>query len=329
MGLLRALPLALCLVMAVALFGRGDQTPSLGAGPLPASFASVCESLTPSVAHITTQTSRTRSRDENVGAGFVWRGDGIVVTNRHVVSGARELRVSVGGGPLQAAQVLGVDEPTDIAVLKVATIGPSAAPIPRGDSRALRVGDWVLAAGSPYRLPASWSVGIVSGLHRRGIGLSPRAYEDYIQTDAAANLGNSGGPLVDATGRVVGVVTAILSRGTGHQGVSLAVPIEVVTASVERILGGGTAPARPSLGVRVRPIATGGVQGLAISRFETGSRAQAAGFQVGDVLLTLDGESLRSAADLQRAWWARAGQPRVMFVFLRGGSRFQLPVSAQ
>lgn len=296
------------------------------ADPAPGDFSAVIERVDAGVVHITTVMRgavQKRSRDDNVGSGFVVDPEGLVVTNRHVVSGAARVRVTVKGRGTVDAEVLGLDEATDVALLKVPLTGLS--PVPIGDPRALRLGQWVLAAGSPYQLSHSWSVGIVSGLGRRGVGVNPRGYEDYIQTDAAANLGNSGGPLFDQHGRVVGVVTAILSRATGHQGITLAVPIDAVNQSVARLRGGG-GPARPSLGVRVREV-RGTQAGLRITRFDPGSRAQAAGLREGDVIIGAGGAPVRTPADLQRAVWSRASTGRLLILFDRDGRRMQVNVA--
>ena len=301
---------------------RAGDVPQADAGPAPTSFAGLVRAADPSVVHITTVTrgnARPRSRDDNVGSGFVWDASGLIVTNRHVISGAARINVHLADGRTHRAEVVGYDEAADVAVLRVPAGGLVAAP--RGSARSLQKGDWVLAAGSPYRLARSWSVGIVSGLGRRGIGVSPRAIEDYIQTDAAANLGNSGGPLFDAQGQVVGIVTVILSRATGSQGVTLAVPIDVVVDAVTRMQGG--APARPELGLRVRQSPSGPV----VSSISPGGPAQAAGLRVGDQIVEVAGTAVRSSADLQRAWWQAASGGGVRFVFLRAGQRLQVTVT--
>ena len=301
---------------------RTAEVPRAEAGPAPTSFASVVRAADPCVVHITTVSrgnARPRSRDDNVGSGFVWDAAGLIVTNRHVISGAAQINVHLANGASHRAEVVGYDEAADVALLRVPVGG--LAPAPRGSARSLQKGDWVLAAGSPYRLSRSWSVGIVSGLGRRGIGVSPRAIEDYIQTDAAANLGNSGGPLFDASGQVVGVVTVILSRATGSQGVTLAVPIDVVTDAVTRLQGG--APARPELGLRVRQTPSGPV----VSSLARGGPAQAAGLRVGDQIVQVGGSSVRTSADLQRAWWQAASTGSVRFIFVRGGQRLQVSVT--
>ncbi len=320
------------LVLAVFLAGwfAGErQPPSVSAAGGPPDFVSVVQRVDPSVVHITVRSStasRDRSRDDGVGAGFVIDATGLILTSRHVVSGAQRIIVSAPGRAPIDAKVVGQDEATDTALLRVAWQGLK--PLPTGDPRRLQRGQWVLAVGSPYSLGNSWSAGIVSGLGRTNVGVGPRTLRDFIQTDAAANLGNSGGPLLDADGRVVGVMTAILSRTGGHQGVALAVPIDAVMQALARMRGGVRAPARPSLGVRVRALpSVGDVQsGLLVTGFDPGSSAQEAGLRARDVLLAADGVTLRQTADLQRAVWARARGDRLRLSVQRGTRRFELRV---
>ncbi len=301
---------------------------AVSAAARPPDFADVIQVLDPSVVHVSIRTSRVnrnRSRDDGVGGGFVYRADGILVTSRHVVAGAQRILVRLPGQPLMDARLVGSDKATDVAVLKVNLQG--LRPLPLGTSTRLRRGAWLLAAGSPYELSNSWSVGIVSGLHRSRVGVSPSAYQDYIQTDAAANLGNSGGPLIDASGQVVGVMTAILSRTGGHQGVGLAVPIEAVRASVDRILTGGTAR-RPTIGVRVREVrgTMGRSGGLQVTGFEAVSPAVRAGLRIGDVILVAGGEVVGRSVDLQRLVWARRAGELMTLLVRRGTHRFEVRV---
>lgn len=290
----------------------------------PGDFVHAVDRADPSVVHVTTVLEGERprqSRDDAVGAGFVLSGDGLIVTSRHVLRAAQQIRVSIRGRGTFPAQVVGQDEVTDVAVLRIPVTGLTPATF--GSPRDLKVGQWVLAAGSPYHLAHSWSVGIVSGLGRSQVGVSLRGYEDYIQTDAAANLGNSGGPLFDAEGRVVGMVTAILSRTGQNQGVTLAVPSDVVRNVATR-LGGGRAVERPSLGVVVRETDTRGVgqAGLEITRFHPGSAARDAGLQVGDRIVAVGGTATVRTADLQRAVWAASPGSALRVQVVRGGRTF-------
>lgn len=287
--------------LAGAAWARAPGAEPARAAPAPPDFASVVAACDGSVVEITTGQGGgpARSRDDNVGSGFVVAPDGWILTNRHVVAGAREVEVRVPGRGAVRGSVAAVDEALDVALVRVPLGG--LVPLPPGDPGALRKGEWVLCAGSPYRLRNSWSVGIVSGLGRSEVGVNPRGYQRYIQTDAAANLGNSGGPLVNARGQVVGVMTAILSRSGGHMGVSLAVPIDAV---MERLATWrrGAGPARIELGASVRAEAGG----LRVTRVEPDSPAARAGLVAGDLLLLAAGRVLRAPADLQEALWALA-----------------------
>jgi S1-C subfamily serine protease len=309
-------------LLVVGLLWRLGQA---GAAPEPApavaapGFADAIARAEPSIVHVSVQThaSSARSRDDGVGSGFVFASDGVILASRHVVAGARTVLVEVAGRPPVEGQVLGHDESVDLTVLRVPLQGLT--PLALGDSRTLRTGDWVLSAGSPFRLPRSWSAGIVSGLHRTQVAVEPRAYEDFIQTDAAANLGNSGGPLLDAQGRAVGVLTQILTRSGGFQGISLATPIEAVVAAARRILHRGNQPP-PTLGIVVEePPAAGGRQGVLITRFLPGSAAQAAGLKVGDVILSIDGRRTATTAAVQDALRPHTAGETVRVAYLRAG----------
>ncbi len=304
--------------------GGGHAAPARGAEGRP-DFEDVVRRLDPGLAYVSTREGdrEPASRDDGIGAGFVLRPDGFVVTSRHVVSGAHEVFVTLPGRGTLPASIVGTDDVTDVALLRVAA--RDLVPMPVGDPQALRKGAWVLAGGSPFRLAFSWSAGIVSGLGRSGVGVNPKGYEDFIQTDAATNLGNSGGPLVDADGRVVGVMTAILSRTGKSEGVALATPIDVVVDAVERIQSGDAS--RPSLGLVVREIEAstrGAVAGLEVTRFHRTSAARDAGLRAGDVVVSVDGVPTPRASDLQRVVWSRARGAAVRVRFLRGGQAFEV-----
>ena len=308
--------IALVVGFLTASFLRATPLPVARANP-EASFADVVGRVDPLVAHVTTQLKdegTRRSKDDGVGAGFVV-GNGLIVTSRHVVSGARKVVVTFPDADPVLAEVAGVDDATDTAVLRIP--GAPRPALATGSSHALRKGDRVLAVGSPFHLANSWSAGIVSGLHRSGLGVNPRGYESYIQTDAAANLGNSGGPLLNAQGQVVGVVSAILSRSGGSQGIALAVPIEAVLQGVQRATG--ARPARPSLGLSVR--AQSG-RGLVVTRLDGRGPAAQAGLRMGDVLESCDGQPLRAAADLQQRVWNLPSGSTARITINRGGRRF-------
>lgn len=324
---MRAILPWLAVLVLASWWGRAAAGPASPTGPSPSGFADVVARADPSVVHVAVNVHdgpRGPSRDDGVGGGFVLTADGALVTSRHVVAGARSVFVEVGGRPAVPAQIVGHDESVDVTVLRVPLQGLT--PLEAGDSRALRVGDWVLSAGSPFALPHSWSAGIVSALHRRHVAVDPRTYEDFIQTDAAANLGSSGGPLLDAQGRAVGMVTQILTRSGGFQGVALATPIEAVLAAARAILGRNGAPP-PSLGIVVAERGTGGSGvGVEITRFLPGSAAQAAGLVVGDLITEVDGHPAASTSSVQDALRGRSPGERIRLRILRAGQPLDFDV---
>lgn len=338
---MRSVPLALgCLVLgallARALSGGApaQADPSAGAAP---DFSAVVARAEGAVVHVQSYLARPRlvpepddrgSGDDAIGAGFVYGSDGWIVTNRHVPSGSAGLYVHVLGRGWFEARLVGSDPVVDVAVLKIDAQGLPTLPV--GNPRALRKGQWVLAAGSPYRLSRSFSVGIVSGLERSDVG-TPVPYEDFIQTDAAINLGSSGGPLLDAHGQVVGVTTAILSRSGGNQGIGFAVPIDVIVPVVEA-LRQGRPLSRPSIGAFVRDlaareaIAVPGGAGQLVTRFTDDSAARRAGLEAGDVVLRVDGTPTPSRGVLLRAIWSKPVGSTVSLDVWRRGQTLTIPV---
>ena len=308
---------------------RVDAEPNSSGPP---DFAAVVERALPGVVHVHNYLARVRdvpepgehsANDDNVGSGFVWSADGWILTNRHVTEGAKQILVEIEGRGWFPAVERGSDPMVDVALLKIDADG--LVPLPIGSPRTVRRGQWVLAAGSPYRLPRSFSVGIVSGLERSDV-VNPNGYEDYIQTDAAINIGSSGGPLLDAGGRVIGLNTAILSRSGGNQGIAFAVPIDVVLQAAEQLRARGTI-VRSTLGVVVRAasplesLRLPGGGGLYVTRFATESPARKAGLEEGDVILTVDGVATPSRGPLLRTIWTKRGGTVVALEFLRGNQR--------
>jgi serine protease Do len=301
--------------------GRGTALAGAEPQDLASGFSPVIERADPGVVTITTRLERPRAvagADEpsplgSPGGGFVYSSDGLVVTSRHLIEGARVIYVDVHRRGRFEARLLAVDTAVDVALLRVDAQGLS--PLPIGDPSSLRVGHWVLAVGNPYGLARSWSAGIVSGLHR-----DPQiydGYEDFIQTDAAINIGNSGGPLLDASGRVVGLSTAILSRSQGNQGIGFAFPIDVVAQAVEQLRTTGRVR-RATLGIVVRTLP--GEVGLQVVRFAEDSPGRRAGLREGDVILKVDGTRVPTKAALQRAVWDKPSGGRVVLEIWREGT---------
>lgn len=238
------------------------------------------------------------------GSGFIIDADGHIVTNRHVVEGATAIRVNLADGRMiEDVTLVGDDELTDLAVLKINASDLSVASW--GDSNALDVGDWVLAVGNPYGLDRTVTSGIVSATQRRKIAPSS-TYQDFLQTDAAVNPGNSGGPLVNMFGEVVGVTTAIVGRS--YQGISFAIPSEVARNSFDQIIKNGHVE-RGYLGVGFQDLNPKLVQGLGlqsdqgalVAEVAPGSPADAAGIQEGDVILEWNDRRVIDPTDLARA----------------------------
>ena len=180
-------------------------------------------------------TNETRRMQNGLGSGVIFRPDGYILTNNHVVKDATILEVFLSDDRRFEAKVIGTDERTDLAVLKIDTTGLVAAPL--GDSSKMEVGDWAIAIGSPFGLSQTVTAGIISATERTDQGIT--AYDNFIQTDAAINPGNSGGPLVNLRGEVIGINTAIASRGGGYNGIGFAVPSNLATRVVGDIISKG------------------------------------------------------------------------------------------
>jgi len=234
------------------------------------------------------------------GSGFVISADGMILTNAHVVRDAQEVTVKLADRRELKAKVLGADAATDIAVLKVDASGLTAVRL--GDPRTLQVGDYVLAIGAPFGFDQSATAGIVSA---KGRSLPGDAYVPFIQTDAAVNPGNSGGPLFDAAGNVVGINAQIYSQTGGYQGLSFAIPIDVALHTKDQIVATGHA-SHARLGVMVQDLNQALAEsfglnrpdGALVSKVEPESPAAAAGLRAGDVIVQVDGNAIQRAGDL-------------------------------
>jgi serine protease DegQ len=239
------------------------------------------------------------------GSGVVFdAGRGLIITNSHVIEEADRITVRLTDGRTLQAVRIGADRNTDIAVIKVEATGLTEAAF--ADSDSLEVGDFVLAIGHPLPLGQTVSAGIVSGLHRANVGLTP--YEDFIQTDAAIYPGNSGGALVNIAGRLVGISTGFVGVANGHPGFGFAIPSRLARSLAKRIVAGGDIH-RGMLGLVLDDLAPLVVADLRMSapppgaivlEVDTGSPAARAGLKRGDVVTDLGGTPVRDAVDLQR-----------------------------
>jgi serine protease DegQ len=240
---------------------------------------------------------------QSLGSGVIVDAErGYIVTDYHVVENARDITVTLQDGRKLPAQLVGKDKDTDIALLMIRADRLTA--IPLGDSDNLRVGDFVVAIGSPFGLGQSVTSGIVSALGRSGLGLD--GYEDFIQTDASINPGNSGGALVNLRGNLVGLNAAILAPAGGNVGIGFAIPINMVRAVVGQLATDGTVR-RGRLGIAVRSVTPdmarslgiGPAQGAVITQVQSGLGGAQAGLRIGDVILAVNGHAVRGAADLR------------------------------
>jgi S1-C subfamily serine protease len=265
----------------------------------------VAEAISPSVANLQVRRRTRRGDAVGAGSGVVISPDAFLLTSAHVVEGARGGVASFGDGRETRVDVVGADPLSDLAVLRAEAGALDAAPL--GDAEALRVGQLVVAIGNPQGFASSVTAGVVSGLGRSlpvgARGGPRRLVENVIQTDAALNPGNSGGALVDGTGRVVGVNTALAGIGLG-----LAVPINEATLGIVAALMRDGRVRRAQLGVAVapRPLSPataarlGRSHGVAVVQVVEGSAAERGGLRPGDVLVALDGVAIEDATDLQR-----------------------------
>ena len=271
-------------------------------------------------------------RREGIGSGFIIRKDGYVVTNHHVVSGAKSILVRIEGlGTALPARVVGSDIRSDVALIKVDP--PAELPfLPLGVSDNIPVGAWVVAVGNPYGLTSIATKGIVSGKGRT-LGQLPRfqsGYFDYIQTDAAIDVGNSGGPLINLKGEVVGINTAINSRA---RGIGFAVPIDLVKAVIRHLVRKGRV-VRAYLGISIDPVTwelansfgLAPPRGVLVTKVLPGTPAERAGIKSGDIILSFSGKPVGGVGDMSwRAAMAWVGQP-VEVEYWRGSSKAVLEV---
>jgi Do/DeqQ family serine protease len=249
---------------------------------------------------------------------------GYVLTNHHVVASADRITVTLFDGRSMEASVIGTDEQSDIAVLKIEADG--LAQIEFGDSNRVRVGDFVVAIGNPFGLSHTVTSGIVSGLGRNSISPDDQAYEDFIQTDASINPGNSGGALVGLTGELLGINSAILSRSGGNIGIGFAIPVNMARYVMSELVASGRVT-RGALGVNINTVtpeiaATRGLRstrGAVIARVAPDSAAARAGLRTDDVIVSVDGQPVRDAGSLRAAIGLHPPGDRVQIGILRDG----------
>jgi len=278
-----------------------------------------------------------------LGSGIVLDSKGFFITNHHLVGNAERIWVILSDGRQYPAQRVASDPSYDLAVIRVVSdANPVFQTAPLGNSDDLMVGEWVLAVGNPFGLymedpKPSVTVGVVSALHR-DVRLTEGSaiYKNMIQTDAAINSGNSGGPLVNAAGEVVGVNTFIFTQGQGTLGIGFAIPINTVREVVEELLLYGHVRG-VWVGIQVKELTplianqlgAADPNGLVVWSLEKNSPAEQAGIRLGDIIRAVDGKPVREAAQARRSiFGARAGDT-IVFDVERGGERFRIPVHLQ
>lgn len=263
-----------------------------------------------------------------VGSGFVVDADGYIVTNNHVIDGADEITIVFDDGEEYEATLVGQDPRTDLAVLKIEADGlPS---VNFGDSDAARVGDWVIAIGNPFGLGSTATVGIISA---RGRDIQSGPYDNFLQIDAPINRGNSGGPVFNTDGEVVGVNTAIFSPNGGNVGIGFAIPSAQVVSIVEELRDTGVVE-RGWLGVQLQGMDKDLAQSLGLDSSDGAliadvvddSPADDGGLEIGDVIVTFDGKDVSSPRELSRMVGATDSGQRVKLVVVRNGEEKTLKV---
>jgi S1-C subfamily serine protease len=296
----------------------------------------------PAVVYITTLqqvinllTMNVMAVPRGTGSGFVWDDKGHIVTNYHVIAGAKEAKVRLADQRTFDAALVGVSPDHDLAVLRIKVAEQRPAPLPLGTSYDLQVGQRVFAIGNPFGLDHTLTTGVISALDRSIDGDDGSKLHHVIQTDAAINLGNSGGPLLDSAGRLVGVNTAIYSPSGASAGIGFAVPVDTVNRVVPEIIAFGRYR-RPSIGVAVDDQLSAalttqmGVKGLVVAEVIKGSPAAAAGirgtrrlrdgsFEPGDVIQTIDGQAVDNLAAMDRLLDSKRLGDRATFGLLREG----------
>ncbi len=259
-----------------------------------------------------------REQTMGAGSGFIIDPSGLIVTNNHVVGHADKIVVLLTDGTRLPARVIGTDELTDVAVIKVQASGPLPA-VQFGDSHQVEVGDWVLAAGNPFGLGGSVTAGIISA---RGRDLGAGPFDNFLQLDAPINPGNSGGPIFNMDGQVIAISTAIVSPSGGSVGIGFATPSELIIPIVSKLRGGGHIE-RGWLGVSVED----GTAGVSIAGVERTSPAGRAGIRQGDTILAVNGERIENARALIRTIAAMPPGSSVNLSIRRQGREMDVPLT--
>lgn len=304
---------------ASVLVARNDASPETRTGSSPTATPPPPSEPVADVARIVLPSTVRIHNEPGSGSGFIYDSDGLILTAAHVVGSAEQVDVRLPDGARVEGRVLGRDTRRDVAVVKVERKGLRAAKLARGVD--VRVGQLAVALGSPFGLVDTVTAGVVSGIGRSFP--TPDGVVDAIQTDAPVNPGNSGGPLADRQGRVIGINFA--ARGRGSDTIGFAVPIDVALQAAERLQVGATPPPVAFMGVS----GTDGAEGRAgalLTEVEAGSPGAAAGLQDGDLVTAIDGERLEGMSDLASAIRRRAPGDRVGLTVVRDGRERRMQV---
>ncbi len=267
-------------------------------------------------------------RQKSLGSGTIIDKDGFILTNNHVVEKTDEIKVTLANGKEFDAKIIGRDPKTDLALIRIETDEPLK-PLPLGDSDKLEVGDWVVAIGNPFGLTHTVTAGIVSAKYRK---LGAGAYENFIQTDASINPGNSGGPLLNTAGEVVGINSAIFSRGGGSIGIGFAIPINMAKELLPQLKKGKVV--RGWLGVMIQKITPELKQkfrlkdekGALVADVTSDGPAEGAGIKRGDVIISFDGKEIEEMNELPFVVASTPVNKTVTVVVIRGGGKKSLTV---
>ncbi len=271
-------------------------------------------------------------RESSLGSGVIVDREGTILTNNHVIEHAEKVRVTLADGRAYDAEVIGTDPQSDIGVLRLEDPPSDLKPLPFGDSEKLRLGSTVLAIGNPFGVGQTVTMGIVSAKGRANVGIVD--YEDFIQTDAAINPGNSGGALVNTSGELVGINTAILSRTGGYQGIGFAIPSNMAGRIMESLVDHGKV-VRGWLGVMIQDLTPELVKALDLPRDTQGaliadvvddSPAEAGGLAAGDVVVRMDDDKVDSSSKLRNLVAIAPAGEKVEFQVLRDGRKKKVRV---
>jgi len=264
-------------------------------------------------------------RNTGIGSGFVFDDRGHILTNNHVVENSDKVTVVFSDGVEASAKVVGTDKQSDVAVIKVENTSYPA--LPKGDSSKLKVGELVMAVGSPFQFSQSVTTGIISALERNAVGINE--YESFIQTDAPINRGNSGGPLVNMNGEVIGINSAIVSGGSGNDGIGFAIPMKLANSVAEMIIKDGKVH-YARVGIQLAPLTPplarqfgvdAGTKGVLVADVLSGSPADKAGIKQGDVITSFDGEKIHDLPSFRLKVATSEVSKSYELAYVRGGKQ--------